>query len=69
MIIFFFLAGWLLDRWLGTKPWMALAFTVLGIIGQFARYWYAYDAEMRQHDEARIARLNAPSTASTTHDQ
>ena len=26
------LIGWLLDRWLGTTPWLILVFTVLGII-------------------------------------
>jgi len=24
--------GWLLDRWLGTTPWLLLVFTILGII-------------------------------------
>ena len=27
--------GWMLDRWLGTSPWLLLVFTVLGIIAAF----------------------------------
>ncbi len=27
-----FLFGYLLDKWLGTRPWLLLVFTVLGII-------------------------------------
>ena len=27
--------GWLLDRWLGTSPWILLIFTILGIIAAF----------------------------------
>ena len=26
------LIGWLLDRWLGTTPWLLLVFTVLGML-------------------------------------
>ena len=55
VLLFFFGAGWMLDRWLGTRPWLTVAMTVLGIVGQFARVWYAYDAEMYQHDLKREA--------------
>jgi len=27
--------GWLLDRWLGTTPWLLLVFTLLGIGAAF----------------------------------
>ncbi|MDH4195858.1 MAG: AtpZ/AtpI family protein [Candidatus Aminicenantes bacterium] len=27
-----FLFGYLLDKWLGTRPWLLLVFTILGII-------------------------------------
>ena len=26
------LFGYLLDKWLGTRPWLLLAFTVLGVV-------------------------------------
>ena len=44
--------GWLVDRWLGTKPVFVIVLSVLGLVGQFARLWYAYDAEMRTHEAA-----------------
>jgi ATP synthase protein I len=31
-------AGWLLDRWLGTKPWLLLAGIVLGSIAGFYQF-------------------------------
>ena len=38
--------GWLLDRWLGTGPFLAIAFGVLGVLGIFAKLWLGYDKEM-----------------------
>ena len=29
------LLGWLLDRWLGTSPWLIIVFTLLGIAAAF----------------------------------
>jgi F0F1-type ATP synthase assembly protein I len=31
-------AGWVLDRWLGTKPWMLVAGIVLGAIAGFYQF-------------------------------
>lgn len=31
--------GWLLDRWLGTAPWLLMFFLVLGLIGGFLHLW------------------------------
>jgi len=27
--------GWLLDRWLGTSPWLILVFSLLGVVAAF----------------------------------
>ena len=43
--------GWLIDRWLGTRPIFTIVLTVLALIGHFARFWYAYDAKMRRHED------------------
>lgn len=32
------LLGWLLDRWLGTDPWLLLGGVVLGLIGGFYQF-------------------------------
>jgi F0F1-type ATP synthase assembly protein I len=44
-------AGWLIDRSLDTKPIFTIVLTVLALIGHFARFWYAYDAKMRRHED------------------
>ena len=41
----------LLDRWLGTKPIFTIVLTVLALVGHFARFWYAYEAKMRRHED------------------
>jgi F0F1-type ATP synthase assembly protein I len=51
-------AGWLLDRWLGTRPVFVIVLTVLALIGHIARLWYAYDARMREH-EAKLRELRS----------
>lgn len=38
--------GWVIDRWLETVPAFTIVFAVLAFAGNFARSWYAYDAEM-----------------------
>jgi F0F1-type ATP synthase assembly protein I len=43
--------GWLIDRWLGTMPVFMIVFTVVALVGHFARFWYAYDAQMRRHED------------------
>jgi F0F1-type ATP synthase assembly protein I len=47
--VFLFL-GWLLDRWLGTQPIFMIVLVVFALVGQGARLWYAYDAQMRRHE-------------------
>ena len=38
--------GWLLDRWLGTTPWLILVFSILGCI---AAIKVMYDMAKRVH--------------------
>jgi F0F1-type ATP synthase assembly protein I len=45
--------GWLLDRWLGTDPFLAIAFGVFGFVGVTAKLWTTYDRDMRRHDEGK----------------
>ncbi|MGD9703674.1 MAG: AtpZ/AtpI family protein [Acidimicrobiia bacterium] len=56
VLLVFFGLGWFADRALGTAPWCTIALTLLGVTGQFVRVWYAYDAEMRMHEAAHLAR-------------
>ena len=47
--------GWLVDRWLGTTPLFMIVLVTVGLVGQFLRLWYTYDASMRQHEAERAA--------------
>lgn len=56
VLLVFFGLGWLADRALGTSPMLTIVLMLLGVAGQFVRVWYAYDAEMRTHETAHLAR-------------
>jgi F0F1-type ATP synthase assembly protein I len=49
--------GFALDRWLGTTPWLMIVLSLLGAVGVFAKMKYRYDAEMAEHEAARLQRL------------
>lgn len=56
--IFFFL-GFVLDRVAGTTPWLMVAFVLLGVIGQFTRSYYVYNAAMDAHEKRRADAVRA----------
>ncbi|MBE3124586.1 MAG: AtpZ/AtpI family protein [Acidobacteria bacterium] len=39
--------GYLLDRWLGTDPWLLLAFTVLGLVSGLLSLFRALKKQMK----------------------
>ena len=53
--------GYVLDRWLGTKPLFMVGLVVLGLIGEFLRFWYDYDARMKVLEAQRAAAVRSPS--------
>jgi hypothetical protein len=55
VLLLFFFAGLGLDVWLGTKPWITVGMTCLGIVGMLARAFYSYRDEMAKHEAARQA--------------
>lgn len=67
----FFLIGWGLDRWLGTTPVFMVGLTVFSLTGQIVRLWFQYDAAMRRHEEALLAKRTArrgPRSSGTARD-
>ncbi len=59
-------AGWLLDGWLGTGPWLAIGLGAFAVLGVVLRMWFAYDADMRRHESTgRWARRSAEAAAET----
>ena len=51
--------GYALDRWLDTKPLFMVGLVVIGLIGEFLRFWYDYDARMKVLEAQRAARTRA----------
>jgi ATP synthase protein I len=39
--------GYLLDRWLGTRPWLLLALTVLGVVSGLLSLFRALKKQMK----------------------
>jgi F0F1-type ATP synthase assembly protein I len=51
--------GYGLDRWLGTKPLFMVGLVIVGLIGEFLRFWYDYDARMKVLEAQRAAGTRA----------
>jgi F0F1-type ATP synthase assembly protein I len=62
----FGLIGWWIDRRLGTQPLFIIVLTVACLVGQFAKVWYAYNAEMDRHDARLPARQMAAAEQART---
>ena len=60
MLAIFLGLGWGLDTIFGTIPVFMIVMTVLGAIGLFARFYYAYGRRMERHDADRRAKLAGP---------
>ena len=56
--VIFALIGLMLDRWLGTVPFLTVLLTVVGFGGAVVNIYYRYKREMEFHDaEAEARRL------------
>ena len=51
--------GYLLDRWLDTKPVFMIVLVVVALVGEFMRFWYAYTARMKVLEAQRAAATRA----------
>ena len=45
--------GYLLDRWLGTKPIFMIVLFLFAVAGEMVKMWLGYDAKMRKHEAER----------------
>jgi hypothetical protein len=61
VVVVFLGLGYLLDRWLGTKPIFMIALFLFAVAGEMVKLWLGYDEKMRKHEEERLAaRAAAP---------
>ena len=47
--------GYLLDRWLGTRPLFMIVLFLAAFAGQTIKLWFDYDARMKAHEAERAA--------------
>lgn len=52
--VLFAVAGFGLDRWLDTGPWLAISFGMVAFVVKLLTEWYRYAERMRAH-EAELA--------------
>ena len=61
VILVFLGIGYVLDRWLDTRPAFMVGLVIFSVIGQFIKMYYEYNAAMGQHEaEQLVARQAAP---------
>ena len=53
VVLVFFLIGLGLDVWLGSTPGFMIGLTLFGMVGQFAKMYYAYTGRMKELEKAR----------------
>ncbi len=63
--IFFFL-GWLLDRWLGTKPVFMITLTLLCLVAKIILMLATYNEKMKRLEAERRDRVTAGSQRGTS---
>jgi len=44
--------GYMLDKWLGTRPWLLLTFTILGIVSGLLSFLRAIKKELKDEPKA-----------------
>jgi F0F1-type ATP synthase assembly protein I len=62
--------GYVLDRWLGTRPGFMIGLFVLSVVAQFVKMYYEYKVTMEAHEaqraEAASSRTRAARSSSET---
>ena len=60
-VLVFFGIGFAVDYFLGTTPLFMIVLTVFSCIGNFAKIWYGYDANMKKLEAERAEMRRVPS--------
>jgi len=54
-LLVFFGLGWLIDRALGTTPWVMVGLALLAVVAQFVKLYYVYNTQMSSLEAQRKA--------------
>ena len=64
-LVVFLGLGYLLDRWLGTKPIFMIVMFAFAVVGNFVKMWLGYDAKMREHEAEMKAKTQSAVRSAT----
>ena len=53
VVLVFLGIGYVLDRWLGTRPLFMIGLVVFAVVGQFIKIYYDYTATMQELEAKR----------------
>lgn len=59
VVLVFLGIGYVLDRWLGTRPGFMVGLVVFSVVGQFIKMYFEYTAQMKVHEAERLATLQS----------
>ena len=59
VVLVFLGIGYVLDRWLGTRPAFMVGLVVFSVVGQFIKMYFEYTAQMKVHEAERLATLQS----------
>jgi F0F1-type ATP synthase assembly protein I len=62
--VIFGVAGYVLDRVIGTVPLFTIVLVLVCIVGMFIKTWYTYDAEMKAHESRSAWKAVSPKAVS-----
>ena len=65
VVVLFLAAGYGVDRLFGTVPVFMIVFTLIGAVGLFAKFRYAYEARIAELESQRATRDDAARVAPT----
>lgn len=55
VVLVFLGIGYVIDRWLDTRPWFMVGLVVFSVVGQFVKMYYEYTATMTELEQQRAA--------------
>ncbi len=55
VVLVFLGVGYVLDRWLNTRPTFMIGLVVFSVMGQFIKMYFEYTAQMKVHEAERMA--------------
>jgi F0F1-type ATP synthase assembly protein I len=63
VVLVFLGIGYVLDRWLGTRPLFMIGLVVFAVVGQFIKMYFDYTATMQELEAQRTAGKRAAPRA------